>query len=175
MDYISLSHGRAYSQVSHVSSGQQRASDKRLSSRLMSPQDTKSWAHPAEKARWAAGTNSWFGPGLLPVELMSRRAILAPGEFPQLHIYHANPLGTAHYPNAFNWFGLETSSRGVDLVSTVVANLLFFFSAAGYSSAFCLQPSRSIHCNTATILPWFLSAVKRQMVLKRSSELHKRI
>lgn len=130
MDYIRLSHDRAYSQVSHVSSGQQWAPNKRLSSRLMSRQDTKRWAHPAEKARWATGTNSWFGLGLLPVELMSRRTILETGEFTQLQIYHANPIETAHYPNAFNWFGLEPSSEGVNLVSTV-SDSLFFFSAAG--------------------------------------------
>lgn len=95
----------------------------------MSAQDTKSRAHTTEKACWGTGTNSCFGPGLLPVELMSRRTILETGEFTQL-IYHANPIETAHYPNTFNWFGLETSSEGVNLVSTV-GDLLFFFSAAG--------------------------------------------
>lgn len=130
MDYRRLSHDRAYSQVSHVSSGQQWATNKRLSTSLMSRQDTKSWAHTTEKACWGTGTNRWFGPELLPVELMSRRTILETGEFTQLHIYHANPFWTAHYPNTFNWFGLETSSEGVNLVSTV-GDLLFFFSAAG--------------------------------------------
>lgn len=123
MDYRRLSHDTAYSQVSHVPSGQQRATNKRLSTGLMSQQDTKSWAHTTEKARWGTGTNSWFGPRLLPVELVSRPAILETGQFTQLQICHANPIETAHYPNTFNWF--ETSSEGR------VGDLLFSFSAAG--------------------------------------------
>lgn len=147
MDYRRLSHDRAYSQVSHVSSGQRRATNNRLSTGLMSRRDTKSWAHTTEKARWGTGTNSWFAPGLLPVELMSRRTILETGEFTQFQIYHANPIGTAHYSTTFNWFGLETSSEGGNLVSTVGDSWFLFFSrsAASYSWAFwCLQPSRSI-------------------------------
>lgn len=114
----------------------------------MSRQDTKSRAHAAERACRGAGTYAWFGPGLLPLELMSRRPILETGGFTPLHIYRANPIETAHYPNTFNWFGLETSSEGVNLVSTG-ADLLFFFSAAGrFSPAFWrLQQRRSILVN----------------------------